>query len=76
LSGVSGTSTKRTNPPNPAPTILGLFDLWIEREPDGAYAQPLEFDERGFPTVINLDLDPDVADEEVIVTIDSFTPLP
>jgi hypothetical protein len=57
-------------------TITDLFDAWISAEPAGGYAQQLEFDQNGFPTVFYLDLTPNAADEELIYTIDSLLPLP
>jgi hypothetical protein len=59
-----------------SPTINELFDAWISSEPDGGYAQGLEFDTNGFPKIIFIDPVPRLADEELIFTIDSFTPLP
>lgn len=56
-------------------TINELFDAWISSEPDGGYAQQLEFETNGFPKVIYIDPIPLAADEELIYTIDSFTPL-
>ena len=65
------------NPPlSIGATITELFDAWISSEPDGGYARRLEFDTRGFPKIIDIDPSPPSADEELIFTIDSFTPLP
>ena len=59
-----------------ARTISGLLDAWIEWEPTGGYARRLEFDPNGFPRIIDIDLARNIADEELIFAIDSFTPLP
>lgn len=59
-----------------APTIIELLDAWIDFEPDGGYMRELRFDSNGFPTLIALDRAPNAADDEVLYTIDSFTPLP
>lgn len=65
------------NPPlENAPTINQIFDSWVFAEPDGAYARQLEFDANGFPRVINIDIAPRHADDELLYTIESFTPLP
>ncbi len=65
--------------PNPslerAPTIDELLDAWVASETNGGHAWRLEFDDRGFPTVINIDIAPPLADDELLYTIESFMPL-
>jgi hypothetical protein len=59
-----------------ATTINRILEAWLSSEPSGGHARELVFDINGFPQSINIDLDPRLADEELIYRIHSFTPLP